>query len=260
MKKLSFLLISLLAVTLFTGCNKDDDNVNKQTYGTILNSRIIDGNDVVFSQSAIKVELDLNNRMISITWEHKDAHQQSRVMSAYNMKLQPSSGNVYSFNNSSATSIGFDQLEGFFDFDTYMISFKYMIDGNKVYSTSNLSYAYVLTEILNPENHNQGEHQQSAYMFIPSATGETCEMRIYNFTPNISGSVEAAELQYKNLKLTPTTTGYVIAADEAESSYKGFYTITDLHITLDDQCCTLTGTFKCNDLVFTIHGRTFQAR
>lgn len=260
MKKLSFLLIALLAMTLFTSCNKDDDNVNKQTFGDVLYSRIIDGNDVGFFQSAVKVELDLNNRLVSITWEYKDNHQQSRVMSAYNMKLQPSSGNVYSFNDASATSIGFEQLEGYFDFDTYMISFKYLVDGHLVYSTTNLAYPYVLTNILNPENHNQGEHEKSAYLFIPDATGETCEMRIFNFTPNISGTVEAAEVQYKNLKLTPTSTGYVITADEAESSYKGFYTITDLHITLDNQCRSLTGTFKCNDLVFTILGRTFQAR
>ena len=260
MKKLSFLLIALLAVTLFTSCNKDDDNVNKQTFGDTLYSRTIDGNNVGFSQSAVKVELDLNNRLVSITWEYKDSHQQSRIMSAYNMKLQLSSGNVYKFNDATATAIGFEQLEGYFDFDTYMISFKYMVDGKQVYSTTNLAYVYVQTEILNPENNNQGEHEKSAYVFIPDATGETCEMRIFNFTPNVSGTVEAAEIQYKNLKLTPTTTGYVITADEAESSYKGFYTITDLHIILDDQCRTLAGTFECNDLVFTIQGRTFQAR
>ena len=56
MKKLSFLLFSLLAVTLFTACNDNNDEPdNKQTFTSTVNSRAIDGDDVVYSRGTGKV-------------------------------------------------------------------------------------------------------------------------------------------------------------------------------------------------------------
>ena len=50
MKKLSFLLLSLLVVSMLTSCKKDDP-VNTQTVNMVINSRAIQDGEVTFSQS-----------------------------------------------------------------------------------------------------------------------------------------------------------------------------------------------------------------
>ena len=255
MKKLSFMLLALLAVTLFTSCNKEDEQTNKYTYATYINNRAIDGDEVVFSQGTIKVELDIINNLLVFNSDYKDVNGKSHTLVSEEMKLQNVVGNICSFNSS---SMG---LEGFIDKGTGVIWFQYSPDGaTQLYSTTDLLYAYTTTSLLNPESNNHGEHQQSAYLFALDATGETCVMKISNFIPNINGAVEASEIQYSGLKLTPTTTGYVITADEAESSYKGFYTITDLNFVVDNQCRNINGSFKCNGLIITVNGSLFETR
>ena len=109
----------------------------------------------------------------------------------------------------------------------------------------------------NPENNNHGSNQQSAYMFIPGANGETCELRISNFMSTLNGVVDAPEVRYTGLTMTPTTTGYTVTADNLESSYKGFYTLTDVNFALNDQCQLINGSFKCNGINYEVTGDLF---
>lgn len=258
MKKLSFLLLSLLAVTLFTSCNKSDEPVNKQTLTATINSRAIDGDQVVFSQGSAKVELNFTDMMIQFTADYKDADGMSHSITTPDMKLTNTGGTVYSFNHS-ASQQDAPGLEGTLDMGTGMMWYTFNNGGAKVVSSFHLLYAYTVTTMTNPDNGNHGSHEQSAYLFAPDARGETCVMQISNFMSTLNSVVDASEVQYAGLTLTPTATGYKITADKAESTnYKGFYTLTDVDITLNNQALFMTGSFKCNGLTHEITGGLFK--
>ena len=127
----------------------------------------------------------------------------------------------------------------------------------QVYCSYYPMYAYMTTKISNPDNGFVYNHERSAYMFVLDARGETCEMHISNFAPNVTGTIMQGEISYKNLKVEPTSWGYKITANEAESSVKGNYTITDLNINLNDQGLIIDGSFKCADLEFNLTGKMF---
>lgn len=258
MKKLSSLMLALLAVTLFTACGNDDEPTNKQTFTAPINSRAIDGDQVVFYQGSSKVEVDYTNMFIHFTADYKDSNGHTHNLTTSDMKLVSSIGTVYSFNNAaSSASSGFDNFNGYIDFATGMMWYSFHDDNSLVVTTSQLLYAYATTTITNPDNGNHISHEQSAYLFALDSKGETCIMKVNNFIPNISGTVQAAEVQYADLTVTPTPTGYTITADEVESSYRGFYTITDLRFDITAQGHILNGTFKCGDLDFTVTGQLF---
>lgn len=261
MKKLSFLLISLLAVTLFTACNNDDP-VNKQTVTMTISNRAIDGDEVVFSQTSANAELDYTNMIIKFSASYKDADGMSHSFSTPEMKLNGSTSNtVYTFSNTApSASAGIEQLTGYIDFATGMMWYSFDAGSSHVVSSTNLLYAYITTTVTNPDNNNHFNHQQSAYLFIPDSKGETCSMLISNFIPNIAGSVEVSEIRYDGLTLTPTVNGYTITASEIEpANIKGHYKITDLEVTLNSQCRIIDGTFECGDLDFRIAGNLFPS-
>lgn len=259
MKKLSFLFFALLAVTLFTACGNDDEPDNKQTYTSTINSRAIDGDEVVFSQGNAKVELNYTDMFIKFTAEYKDANGQTHTLTTPDMKLYPENNSVYSFNNmASSTYTGIDMLEGHIDMGTGMMWYTFNTGTSQLVSTTHLLYAYVNTTITNLENGNHGTHQQSAYLFALDAQGETCIMQITNFISNLNGAVEAAEVQYNGLNVTPTKTGYRITADKVESSYNGFYILTDVDFTIDNQCQRINGSFMSNGLKHVVDGGLFS--
>ena len=263
MKKLSFLLLSLLAVALFTACNKSDEPENKQVVTMTINSRAIDGDDVVFSQSSAKVELNYSDMLIKFTADYKDVDGISHSITTPDMKMSrvSSSSTLYEFvsdsGNQPGSNIG-ESLGGFIDLATGVMWYTINTGSTQVISTSHLLYAYSTTTITNPANGNHGDHQQSAYLFALDSKGQTCIMSISNFMSNLNGAVDASEVQYNDLTLTPTAAGYIVTADEVESSnYKGFYTLTDVHFNLNGQCQVVTGSFKCNDLEYTVSGTLF---
>ena len=258
MKKLSLLLLSLLAVVMFTACGNDDEPVNKQNVTMVINNRAIDGDNVVFSQGSANVELNYTDMFIKFTADYKDANGQSHSLTTPDMKMTAVSSTVYTFNNiASSTYTGIDALAGYIDLASGMMWFSFDDGTSHVVTTTQLLYAYTTTSITNPETGNHYSHEQSAYLFALDTRGETCVMKISNFAPNVVGSVQASEIQYDGLTVTPTTTGYVITADEVESSYKGFYNITDVNFILDSQGQVISGSFKCNNLDFAITGKAF---
>ena len=260
MKKLSFLMLALLAVTMLTACGNDDEPTNKQTFTAPINCRAIDGNEVVFSQGTSKVEVDYTNMNIKFVTDYKDVHGQSHSLTTPDMKLTSVSSLVYEFTASSGQpgSTMIESLGGYIDMATGMMWYTINTGSGEVVCTSHLLYAYTNTTMTNPDNNNHGTHQQSAYLFVPDAKGQTCILQITNFIADLNGAVVAQEVQYQGLTLTPTVTGYTITADEVESSYKGFYTLKDVNITLDDQCRVMDGSFKCNGLVYTLSGGLFS--
>lgn len=263
MKKLSFLLLSLLALTVFTACNKSDEPENKQIVNMVINSRAIDGEQVVFSQGSAKVELNYTDMLMKITADYKDVDGVSHSITTPDMKMnRVATSSLYEFVSNSGSQMGSnvgESLAGYIDLTTGVMWYTLNTGSMQVITTTHLLYAYATTTMTNPDNGNHGSHEQSAYLFALDSKGETCIMSISNFMSNMNGAVDATEVQYKDLDLTltPTTTGYIVTADEVESNYKGYYTLTDVHFVLNNQCQVLNGSFKCNGLEYTVSGTLF---
>lgn len=255
MKKLSFLVLSLMAMTLLTSCLNNDDPVNKQTLNFLINSRAIHGDNVVFAQNTSSIEIDGTNMTIQINCGYRNAAGEGLTMKTPVMTMTPASGATYSFNSGSTPFSGVSNLEGYFDLSTYTMWYSFT-DGNsdKVYCTTQLIYGYATTVVTNPDNYNHYTHTNSQYRFDFDSNGEKCSLTTNYFAPNLTGSIQADQIQWKDLTVTPTTTGYVITADKAESSLKDYFTITDVRIVLDDQCRAINGSFMCNDLNISVTG------
>ena len=250
MKKLSFMLFALLAVTLFTACGNDDEPINTQTVSMTVNNRAIKGDEVVFSQATAQVEINYTAMEIQFNTEYKDINGQSHPITTPAMKLTNVGGSVYAYEK------GNGEITGYFDFATGMMWFIINDSASPVICTSQLLYAYSTTTVNNPDNGNHFSHEHSAYLFALDSKCEKCILKISNFIPNIAGSVEASEVQFNDLTVTPTSTGYTITADKAESNNK-FYTITDLNVTLSSQCQIINASYKCKGLDFTITGKVY---
>ena len=265
MKKYIY-LFALLAVVMFSACGDSDEPANTQTFTMTINSRTINGDDVVFSQGTGKVEFNYSDMFMKFTAQYKDADGQTHTMTTPDMKMYATGNNVYSFNNiASSTYTGIEMLEGFIDMGTGMMWYSFTVDGTtRVVSTSCLLYAYTIlyayttTSMTNSENGNHGSHSQSAYLFALDSRGETCTMLIGNFISNLNGAIDAPEVKYEGLTVTPNAQGYKVTAEKAESNYKGFYTLTDVDFTLNDQCNVVSGSFKCNGLEYTVSGNLFS--
>lgn len=259
MKKSLLYMFAALAVVMFTSCGDNDEPVNKQTFTSTINTRAVESDVVYFSQNSAKVEVNYTNMTIQFSCAYADVNGHSHTFSTPEMKLSTASGTVYSFTNSAASgNDGISSFKGYLDMATGMMWYSFMVDGSTtVVNTSHLLYAYSTTKVTNPDNAFTYDHQNSAYLFAIDSKGESCSMRISNFAPNITGAVQALEIQYNDLKVVPSPTGYTITADEAESNYAGFYTITDLVFNLDNQCKVIDGSFKCSDLEFKITGDLF---
>jgi hypothetical protein len=253
MKKLSFYLLGLLAMTMLSSCLSNDEPTNKQSYNAIINCRATDGTKLVFSQTTTKVEIDYTAMTIQFTGGYKDADGQSQNLPTAPMKLNSWTTTVYQFSSGEANG-----LKGYIDTSTGMIYFTVTpSNGTHAYCTTHLMYAYVTTTITNPDNGFHYNSESSAYLFVPDAEGKVCSMSISNFSPNTQGAVEINEVRYNGLTFTPTATGYTITASQAQTPNSSIYTITDVNITLDNQGMVINGSFKCRDLEFSLAGNLY---
>ena len=185
----------MLAAVMLTACGSDDKPINKQTATMTINSRAIEGDNIVFSQGSAKVEFDYTNMFIMFTSEYKDVDGQSHTITTPEMKLNPSGGMIYSFNNmASNTYTGIDALTGYIDLSSGMMWYSFESSNCLVYCTTQLF----------------------------DSKCEKCILKISNFIPNTNGTVQASEILYDGLTVTPTTTGYKITAAQVESSYRGY--------------------------------------
>lgn len=263
MKKLSFLLLSLMAMALLTACNDGKEPSTVQKLTSTINCRAIEGDVVVFSQGTANVEVDYTNMVIKFTSTYVDMNGHSTTLTTPEMKLKNVAPTVYEFTASGSQQVGSGSVEslgGYVDFGTGMLWYTINTASCEIVCSSHILYAYSTTEISNPDNDNYYSHQKSAYLFAIDSKGETCTLQISNFMSNANGTVDAPVVEYANLTLLPTVTGYEITADEVESNYKGYYTLTDVDFTLDEQCMTINGSFKCNGLEYVVTGPLFQTK
>lgn len=272
MKRLSIVLLSLLAVTMFTACgnddepvnNNDDEPVNKQTVTMALNARWIDtnygySNTIVFSQNTGKVELNYTDMTIKLSASYKGQNGATQLLETPEMKMKQLKGTVYDVEIVDGAVTYFPLV---IDLGTGMLWYDNPVsssNGPRLFITSQLLYAYTTTAMRNEVNGNYGSHEQSAYVFALDDKGETCSLYISNFMSTLNGAVDAPEVRYSGLTVTPTLEGYKISAGEVESNYKGFYTLTDVEFNVYSQCLSINGSFKCNGLKYNVSGSLFPS-
>lgn len=257
MKKLSFLLFSLLAVTMLTACGNEDDPVNKQTVNVAINSRTLNGDNSVFSQNTGTIEINSTDATIRLSCGYKDADGVGHTLTTSVMTLTPLGSYIYSFGGTSQSYGSTMDLHGIIDLSTFTVWYSFTDNGNEVISTTQPIYSYTTTTVTNPDNGNHNSYTNAQYMFELDAKGEKCAMLATNFAPNLTGAIQANRIYWEGLTVTPTTTGYIITADVVESNYQNNDSLTDLKVILDDQCRTINGSFKCNGLTITITGGLF---
>ena len=261
MKKLSFLLFSLLAVMMLTACGNDDEPKNKMTANVTMSSRTSDGDNVVFSQYNAVIEVDNANMTIKLNTGYKDSDGVGHTFATPPMTLTQVGGAIYSFGNSGSSLNGISNLNGYIDMATVTVWYSFTLNGaEKVISTSDLIFSYATMTVTNPDNGNNKSYNNFQCAFFLDATGKKCSMVITNFTPNLNGQIVANQIEWNNLTVTPTATGYHITTEMAESAInKGFNTIKDLNfdITLTDESRRIDGSFMCNDLNIKIEGDLF---
>ena len=193
MKKLSFLLLSLMAMALLTACNNGNEPSTVQKLTSTINCRAIEGDVVVFSQGTANVEVDYTNMVIKFTSTHVDMDGHSTTLTTPEMKLKNVSPTVYEFTASGSQQVGgsnVESLNGYVDFGTGMMWYSIKTASSEIVCTSQILYAYSTTEISNPDNDDYGIHQKSAYLFAIDSKGETCTLQISNFMSNVNGNVD----------------------------------------------------------------------
>ena len=261
MKKYFYYLFALTAMVMFSSCiDNNDEPSTKQTFSGPINSRAIDGDNVVFSQGKIEVEVNFTDNLIKFTTDFKDADGQSHTLTTPEMQMRAISTSTYEFTTSMSQQVGSnfgESLGGYLDIATGMMWFTINSGSSQVVCSTHLLYAYTNTTITNPDNGNHGTHQESAYYFTIDAKGETCTLIISNFICNMNDVVEHEMIQFDGLTLTPTTTGYAITADMVESTSK-VASLTDVNFILNNQCQVINGSFKCNGLEFNVTGSLFS--
>ncbi len=262
MKKLSFLLFTLLAVTMFTSCLKDEPNKDIFTAEVTINSRTSgDADNIVFSNNLSVIEIDNANMTIKFTTGYKDVNGAGHNLTTPAMPLTPVGGPIYSFSDSGSSLNGISNLNGYIDMLTTTAWYSFTLNGTeKVISTTDLIFSYATMTVTNPDNGNNNSYYNFQCAFFLDETGKKCSMVITNFTPNLNGQIVANQIEWNNLTVTPTATGYHITTEMAESAInKGFNTIKNLNfnITLTDESRRIDGSFMCNDLNIKIEGDLF---
>ena len=247
-----FYLFALLTVVMFTSCNDDDETVNKQTLTATVNSRAVNGENTVFSQSSMTFELNYTDNTIQISGEYKDGNGTLTSVNTAAMPITTAASYTYGFTSSDALHV-----IGYLDMSTGVIWFNF-IDGTgcNVYCTTHLYFAYLNTTITDADN--SVETDQIDYLFSIDSKGQTCDLYIVNLMPDTRQAPIAQEVKYTSLKLKPSTTGYTVEADEVASSYNGRFGITDFNAVIDQQARHIEGTFKVGETTYTISGNLFR--
>ena len=259
MKKSLIYIFAVLAAVMFTSCSDNDEPVNKQSFTSTINTRAIEGDAVYFSQNSAKVEVNYTGMTIQFTSDYNDDQWPFPLVHHWRDEDDLSLGHGLYLHQQR----GLGQRRHQFTQGLPRHGHRHDVvqfHGRRHHDGCQLEPSALC--LLDDHGHQSRQwftyyNQKSAYLFALDCKGETCTMQISNFAPNITGSIQALEIQFNDLKVVPTLTGYTITADEADSNYSGFYTITDLVINLDSQCQVINGSFKCSDLDFKITGDLF---
>lgn len=253
MKKAIY-LFALLALIVCTSC--EDEYNNNFTMSATINTRAIHGNDIVFSQGSIKVEIDNANNTIKFSNDFKDAGGRTYTLTTPAMALSVVAPSVYQFSSSAIDAAGnLKDLNGYIDLSSRMMWYTFTANGDtRIYSTTHLIYSHTTTDITDDESSRTVRNEQSVYQVVFDSKGEKCMLQIGNFTPNTQGVIQESLIEFYDITVTPTATGYILNANEAESSLKDLFKITDLHLTISQQGTHINGSFKVDGCTHAING------
>ena len=251
-KKLMTLMLAVLAVSLLTACNKDDESDHKQKFTTAINNRACRDGVIIFSQGTAEVEINFipstAMRTIKITSTYKDIDGQSRTLTTPEIEMPSLYGSpvrVYSF--STTTDVmgdGVKNLHGGIDMQSGMLWYAFQQDDYTITCTTHLQFNNVITKIIDPMGASI-DTNMSAYLFMLNSNANTCVMQISNFIPGVNGAGQAAVVEYKNLNVTINGQGYLIKANEAKSTLDDrYYDLTNVDITIDRDCTHFSGSFN----------------
>ena len=250
-KKLMTLLLAVLAMSLLTACNNDDEHENKQKFTTAINNRACKDGVVIFSQGTAEVEINFDARTamrtIKITSTYKDIDGQSRTLTTPELEMPSPYGSpigVYSFSTTEDLGDGVRNLKGTIDIQTGMMRYAFQQKDYTMVCTTNLLFNDVITKIIDPMGASINTNM-SAYLFMLNSNANSCVMQISNFIPGVNGAGQADIIEYKNLNVTITDHGYLIKADEAKSTLDDrYYDLTNVDITIDRDCSHFSGSFN----------------
>ena len=250
-KKLMALLLAVLAMSLLTACNNDDEHENKQKFTTAINNRACKDGVVIFSQGTAEVEINFDARTamrtIKITSTYKDIDGQSRTLTTPELEMPSPYGSpigVYSFSTTEDLGDGVRNLKGTIDIQTGMMRYTFQQDDYTIVCTTHLQFNNVITKIIDPMGASINTNM-SAYLFMLNSNANSCVMQISNFIPGVNGAGQADIVEYKNLNVTITDKGYLIKADEAKSTLDDrYYDLTNVDITIDRDCSHFSGSFN----------------
>ena len=263
-KKLMTLMLAVLAVSLLTACNKDDESDHKQKFTTAINNRACRNGVVVFSQGTAEVEISFNARTamrtIKITSTYKDIDGQSRTLTTPEIEMPSPYGspiNFYSFSTTDNLGDGVKNLHGSLDIQTGIMLYTFQQDDYTMVCTTHLLFNNVITSIIDPMGASINTNM-SSYLFMLDSNAKTCIMQISNFVQGVNGAVQAAVVEYNGLKVTITDQGYLIKADGAKATQGTHYDLTDVDVTIDRNCSHFSGSFNTKVSRHEFSGNLFQ--
>ncbi len=249
-KKLMTLLLAVLAMSLLTACNKDDESDQVQKFTTAINNRACKNGTVVFSQGTAEVEMNFNastaRRTIKISSTYKDIDGQFHTLTTPVMEIASAYGTpvrVYSFSKTEGLDDGVKNLRGGLDIQSGMLWYTFQQGDYTMVCTTHLEFDNVITNIIDPMGATINTNQ-SSYLFMLTSSGNSCVMQISNFVPGVNGIVQAAVVEYKGLNVTVTEQGYLIKADQAKATQGSNFDLTDVDITIDRDCTHFSGSFN----------------
>lgn len=249
-KKLMTLMLAVLAVSLLTACNKDDESDHKQKFTTAINNRACKDGVVIFSQGTAEVEINFDARTamstIKITSTYKDIDGQSRTLTTPELEMPSPYGSpigVYFFSTTEDLGDGVRNLKGTIDIQTGMMRYTFQQDDYTIVCTTHLLFNNLITKIIDPMGATINTNM-SSYLFMLDSNAKTCIMQISDFVPAANGAVQAAVVEYKGLNVMITDQGYIIKADQAKATQGSYYDLTDVDIAVDRDCSHLSGSFN----------------
>ncbi len=235
MNTIKKLMTLLLAMSLLTACNNDDEHENKQKFTTAINNRACKDGVVIFSQGTAEVEINFDARTamrtIKITSTYKDIDGQSRTLTTPELEMPSPYGSpigVYSFSTTEDLGDGVRNLKGTIDIQTGMMRYAFQQKDYTMVCTTNLLFNNVITNISDVSGATINTNM-SSYLFMLDSNAKTCIMQIS-----------------------------LIKADEAKATHDSYYDLTDVDITIDRDCTHFSGSFSTKVSRHEFSGNLFQ--
>lgn len=263
MTKTLLQLCACAALVVLVACSNDDP-ATTYSYALTTNCRvnIAENNETFVSQGTSYFTIDFANNTITIETPINLTGGDVFTLMVADAPMSVRAGSTYSFTYSAAitgnghTITGFN---GYVDMLTGGTWFTYQVDGEafSVYTTSQLVYAYATTQLTAVDLATESDDNM-AYWFFLNENGDSCTMRISNFT-NSLGVSSSQQVEFDGLAVTPNLYGYAITSSKPVKSTDGNYTLSDdVVIVVNQQGQAVSGEFTCNMVGYKFEGKMFD--